>query len=230
MARSDEPSSGDPGDGQLAFEDERAADERILVGLARLGGVLRSRLWESAAPRGLNPTQVAILGLLFRGSDGGASLTYLADQLGVSPPTVSDSVNTLVTKGLLVKKPSTADGRTLAITLTDPGRAEAEATDVWPAELLAAVDVLDPAERGRLLRSLVTVVRQLQLSGQMAPARTCATCTFFRPNTGEDAAPHFCAFVEAHFGDQSLRLDCKDHHPVRSEVADDIWERFRGSS
>jgi len=228
MARNDVPSPGAPGDGDVAFPDERETNERILVGLTRIGAALRSRLWESASPMGLNPTQVAILGLVLRGPAEGVSLAYLADQLGVSPPTVSDSVNTLTTKGLLEKKPAIEDRRTLSITLTPSGRSAAGTADRWPADLLSAVDVLDPPDQGQLLRALVTVIRQLQVSGQMAPARTCPTCTFFRPHSGGSAGPHYCAFVEAYFSDRNLRLDCKDHHPAQADVADATWKRFHG--
>ncbi len=234
MSKSDpEPTGGPPldeGGGPSVFTDERDPAERILVALSQIGATLRTSTWERAAPRGLNPTQVKILSSLLRIEDPGASLAHLAAQLGVSPPTVSDSVSALERKGLVQKKPRAEDGRSLAISLTRAGRTAARDLSDWPDELIGTMDSLTPDEHGALLRSLSKVVRQLQVSGQIATARTCVTCRFFRPHVHDDPlTPHHCLLAEADFGDLNLRLDCQEHEPADEALADTNWEVFSGA-
>ncbi|MEQ9401513.1 MAG: MarR family winged helix-turn-helix transcriptional regulator [Longimicrobiales bacterium] len=205
------PAPTDEGEA-ATFDDDQSVNQRTLVALSKVGLALREQAWKDTAPRGLNPTQAQVLVVLARRGPAGLRLAAIADQLGVSAPTASDSVSALEAKGLIAKGPDPDDGRALAITLTDEGRSAAGRLAEWPDLLLEAVDVLDPAEEGVLLRALMKVIRGLQERGRIAPSRMCVTCRFFRPHAHDDpSAPHHCAFVDAAFGDRSLRVDCLDH-------------------
>lgn len=201
--------------------------QRTLVALSKIGLALKSQAWKGAAPRGLNPTQAQVLVTLARDGSAGLRLSEIAEQLAVSPPSVSDSVSALERKGLVVKRPAPDDRRALAITLTAEGRREAREAAVWPDLMLGSVDVLDDAERAVLLRALVKMIRELQRQELIAPSRMCVTCRFFRPNVHEDSAkPHHCAFVDAAFGDAELRVECGDHDPADERGAAELWKVF----
>lgn len=203
--------------------------QRTLVALSKIGLALRSQAWKGAAPRGLNPTQAQVLVTLARDGSAGLRLSDIAERLGVSPPTVSDSVSALERKGLVVKRAAAADRRALAITLTAEGRREAREAAVWPDLMLGSVDVLDDGERAVLLRALVKMIRELQAQELIAPSRMCVTCRFFRPNVhGNSAKPHHCTFVDAPFGDAELRVECGDHDPADEEGAAELWRVFAG--
>lgn len=213
-----EPPLRPGGGGSAAFEDERTPQDRILVGLSKIGTAIRSSAWTAAAPHRLNPTQGQILALLLR-RPAGSGLTELAVQLGVKQPTASDSVATLETKGLVSKSPDPDDARRLLVTLTNEGRSLAGRLSTWPPELVETVDTLDAREQADLLRSLVTVVRAMADSGQIGPARACATCRYFEPDANaDDDRPHYCHFAQASFGDLNLRLDCLDHEAPEVET------------
>ena len=55
------------------------------------------------------------------GGCGGATVTQIADELGVSLPSVTSSVNRLVRKGLLAKSKSVTDARSVIVSLTESG-------------------------------------------------------------------------------------------------------------
>ena len=55
------------------------------------------------------------------GESGGATVTQIADELGVSLPSVTSSVNRLVKKGLLAKSRSSTDARSVIVSLTHSG-------------------------------------------------------------------------------------------------------------
>src|SRR3546814_1750116 len=72
--------------------------------------------------------------------------------------------------------------------------------------------MLDDGERAAFLKGLTKMIGALQTRGTIPVQRMCVSCAHFRPNVHSDAAtPHHCAFVDAAFGDASLRLDCDDH-------------------
>jgi DNA-binding MarR family transcriptional regulator len=206
------------------------AARRVAAGLARLGVVLRSRAWRQGGARGLTPTQGQLLTALARRA-GGQRLGTLAEALGVTAATASDAVSALARKGLVRKAREAGDARALVVTLTARGGREARRALAWPDFLAEAVEELRPDEQAVLLRGLVTIIRRLQERGEIAPARTCVTCRFFRPDVHDDAArPHHCAFVDAPFGDRSLRLDCPDHEPAPTEQARRAWKAFAAAA
>ncbi len=95
-------------------------------------------------------------------------------------------------------------------------------------ESLAA---LAPDEKTELLLLLIKLIRSLQLKGSIPVQRMCVTCKHFRPNTYTDALnPHHCAFVNAAFGDQYLRLDCNDHKPADPAAQAATWSAFNKGS
>lgn len=206
------------------FDDPIA--NRVAIGLAKLGMALRTQAWRRGQQSGLTPTQAQVLSLLSaRGAP--VRLTAVADELGITPPTASDAVSALVAKRLVRKTRAADDRRAVGLALTSAGRRAAEAGAGWHDFLLKAVDALDRAEQGTLLIALAKMIKTLQDRGEIPVARLCVTCRFFRPNAHADREkPHHCAFVDAPFGDPSLRLDCPDHIPADAAQRESTWRAF----
>jgi DNA-binding MarR family transcriptional regulator len=203
-----------------------ASSGSVVTGLAKIGLVLRHHAWEHREQSSLTPTQAQILTLL-RSHATPLSVGDLAARLGVRSPTISDSLSTLVTKGLVRRGQSSRHPRAVAVRLTPRGRRAAEGAAMWPDALLAAVDALEPAEQGVLLRALSKMIRALQERGEIPVARMCTGCRFFRPDVHDDPGrPHHCAFVDAPFGDRELRLDCADHEPLQPAEVATVWAAF----
>jgi DNA-binding MarR family transcriptional regulator len=199
--------------------------KRVTGGLAKIGLVLKSRAWRGAGAAGVTPTQGQALALL-REAPKGLRLNALAELLGVSAPTASDAVASLVAKGLAVKEPG-SDRRSVTLKPTAKGEAVAESAAEWPDFLARAVEGLEPGEQAAFLRSLVKIIRALQESGDIPLQRMCVTCRHFMPFAHNDAAnPHHCAFVDAPFGDRHLRLNCAEQEDAPPEARQAAWERF----
>jgi DNA-binding MarR family transcriptional regulator len=203
---------------------------RVTTGLAKVGLALKHQAWAEAGGRGLTPTQGQVLALL-RANPDGLRPGALAAQLGVTAATTSDSVAALHRKGLVDKLPLAGDGRAVLVRLTPEGAREAAAAAAWPDFLLEAVDELSGAEQAAFLRALVTMIRTLQTRGRIPVARMCVSCRFFQPfRHAGGRLPHHCAFVDAPFGDGELRLDCPDHDPATTELAERTWAAFRAAA
>jgi DNA-binding MarR family transcriptional regulator len=212
----------------LFDRDDDPLPRRIAVGLHRLGMALRSQTWQEAAGRGLTPTQGQILALL-RGRDG-VRLGDVAQSLGASAASVSESVRVLVGKGLVHKARDEDDGRAVVLRLSAAGTREATRAAHWPDFLVGAVEALGPEEQRTLLMALVKMIRTLQERGEIPIARMCVSCRFFQPDVHADPeSPHHCAYVDAPFGPRHLRLDCDDHEPADAVARQALWDRFSGS-
>jgi len=200
----------------------------IATGLAKIGLFLRVENWRQADAAALSPTQAQILAHLTQ--RGPARVTALAEALGVTQPTASDAAGALIRKGHVARQPDPDDARASLLHATASGRRAAAETAVWPDALFGAIDTLGADERAVFLKALVKMIRELQVRGAIPVQRMCATCRFFQPNVHDDpAVPHHCAFVNAAFGDASLRLDCGEHEPVGKTEADALWRRYLGA-
>ncbi|MGA7385021.1 MAG: hypothetical protein WBW81_10175 [Methylocella sp.] len=86
---------------------------------------------------------------------------------------------------------------------------------------------LTDAEQASLLKTLIKLIRSLQLRNAIPPQRMCVTCKYFRPNAHpEGAEPHHCAFVDAPFGNRALRLDCGEHEQAGAPETARNWNAF----
>jgi DNA-binding MarR family transcriptional regulator len=160
-------------------------------------------------------------------NNAGTKLKDVTSHLGVSQPTVSDSVLALERKGLVAKRISPADSRSVEIDITASGRSAVMETAAAASAVEQSLAALPAPAQEDLLRHIIALIRSLQMSGAISEQRLCVTCRHFRPNVhpGEQH-PHHCAFVDAAFGTGHLRLDCREHEPAVPEAQAATWAQF----
>ncbi|MGH8776817.1 MAG: MarR family winged helix-turn-helix transcriptional regulator [Jiangellaceae bacterium] len=194
--------------------------QRVATALAKIGLALRTQAWEEAGRRGLTPTQGQVLAVVH--ARGPARIGAVAREVGVTSATISDSVSALEAKGLIRRRSLPHDGRAVEVRLTGRGRRIAVSAAAWPDAIADAVGSLPSAEQTTMLRALVGVIRMLQDTGRIPVARMCVSCRYFAPHVHDDPAfPHHCRFVDARFGDRSLRIDCADFDAAPATQAAD---------
>jgi DNA-binding MarR family transcriptional regulator len=214
-------------DSMTADLPQDSIQQRVIIGLSKIGLALKSHAWHDANQHGLTPTQGQILALLRSKESGGVRLSAIANELGVTAATTSDAVATLVEKGLVQKAKAIDDRRAIAISLTPQGQTVAAKVADWPDFLLEAVSELSEMEQEVFLRGLIKMIRKLQEQRQISVARMCVNCQFFSPNVYTDSEqPHHCNFVDAPFGDRQLQLDCPDQIEADLKTAQQNWTLF----
>lgn len=198
--------------------------ERLRDGLDRLASLQRLEQWRASGAQGLNPTQLAIL----RRLDGsGLRVQAIARALGLSQPTVTDSLAALERKGLIARQSDPQDGRASLLHLTGTGRAALQTARGEMTLIDRALAALSPQEQTALLTITIKMIRTLLDDGQMPVQRMCVTCRYFRPHRSEGTStPHYCEFVKAPFGANELRLDCGDHDAAQSDHQAATWRKF----
>ena len=208
----------------LFDEASQPIDKRIATGLQKLGLAMKHQAWSQASQAGLSPTQGQILATL--GVEGSLTGSELATRLGITLPTVSDSVRVLVEKGTVAKQPDPRHPRASLLALTAAGRALADQVSTWPDFLSDAASELSPPEQEAFLGGVVKMIRALQVKGLIPTSRMCVSCTYFRPHAHQGPLPHHCAFVDAPMADRHLRVECADHEEAPAEQRDEAWRRF----
>ena len=206
-------------------KDPTSIDNRISEGLTRIAIAMRSDEWSKAEKAGLKPTQLAILEFL-AGRDS-ARVKEIAAHLGVSQPTATDSIAALERKGLVAKESAPGDKRATAIRITTEGKAAFGSVSPIETAAMEAARSLSPGEQEGLLLSLVKMIQHLQEADAIPIQRMCTSCRYFRPYQHSGAAkPHHCNFVNAAFGRNELRIDCRDHETADPATRAATWDAF----
>jgi len=197
---------------------------RIATGLHKVGLAMKQQAWQQANEEGLSATQGQILAALV--TSRALTGTELSEVLGVTLPTISDSVRILVEKKLVTKSADPRHPRASLLTPTARGAALGERARSWPEFLGDAVASLSPEEQRVFYVATVKMIRMLQEQGLVPLSGMCVTCTHFRPNVHAGAAPHHCALVDAPLAGDQLRIDCPEHDLATEVPRAQLWEQF----
>ena len=140
----------------MPFDHAKSATHR----LAQAAKAQRTRAGVHLSQLGLFPGQEVVLKALAE-SDG-QTMSALAAELGVQPPTVTKMVTRLATYGFVVRQTSEKDGRLARVFLTEPGRALIDDVDrLWKRLEKEALDGFDDKDRKRLRKLLRKMEKNL---------------------------------------------------------------------
>jgi DNA-binding MarR family transcriptional regulator len=151
----------------------------ITFRLAQAAKAYRARAGSHLGRIGLHAGQEQVLKAL--AEQDGQTMSQLAQELGVQPPTVTKMVTRMSGQGLLRRAASESDGRLARVHLTETGRERLTEVDkAWKRverEALAGFDDKDRKRLRRLLRAL-----EANLTGEIPPEKTPAT----EPHSAEE--------------------------------------------
>jgi DNA-binding MarR family transcriptional regulator len=174
-----------------------------LIKLERLARLLR----QAGHAQGLNPVQWEALRYLARCNALSHSPGAMARYLGSTKGTVSQTVKSLVAKGLVMKQVDVKDHRGVALHLTNSGRAVLidDATQVLQADIAELSD----KTRRRFDRALEILLEQQRLRQGEPSFGTCLACKFYR-EAATGLAAH-CMKVNATVSAAETSLICVEH-------------------
>lgn len=184
---------------------------KVVAALDRLARGQRSFRQAIASRHGLTPLQVELLTTLAEGPPPVPLVGLLASELGVTQPTVTDSVRALELKFLVERRTDSADRRRTTVVLTPTGRRLAADLAAADNELIDAVSALDRPSQEAALETVLTLIRHLVDTGTISVSRTCFTCRFHQQaDTGE----HRCTLLNLELPPAELRVNCAEHVPA----------------
>lgn len=171
--------------------------------IERLGRVLRAGDYAA----GLNPAQAEALRYLASANRFSQTPAALADFLGSTRGTVSQTLLALEAKGLIERLANDRDGRSISLTLTKAG---AEFLKSDPLRRLASSMDAGGAD-ARLADQLEATLRAAisQRGGRAFGA--CHTCRHFRCDQRQGSAPHHCALLDEPLSSADAAAICMEH-------------------
>lgn len=165
------------------------------------------RLARSGVPvRGLNPAQWEALRYLTRANRFSRTPAALADYLGSTRGTVSQTLIALEQKGFVARAPSRRDRRSVELALTPTGVA-ALAED--PLRALAAdIGAAAGSDPAALAETLRAVLRAAVARNGGRAFGVCRTCRHFRHAADPAREPHRCALLDEPLSEEDSSAIC----------------------
>ena len=156
--------------------------------LERLSTLVQQAVRDDASRQGLLPIHWQVLAYLARANRYSDIPIAVAEYLGITRGTVSQTLAVLERKGLIAKEGDERHGKRIHLTLSAAG--ETLLADGWTARLERTLDSMGPAG-ARLQRDMVTLVRALQQVNGNRAFGVCQQCAHFR----SDGAAHRCGLT-----------------------------------
>ncbi|WP_341894105.1 MarR family transcriptional regulator [Ferrovibrio terrae] len=157
--------------------EKTALAQRVIILLDRLGRLTR----ELQFANGLNPAQWEALRFIAQANKYSRSPTALADYLGATKGTVSQTLIALESKGLITRCKKTEDRRQVDLCLTEAGQTML-AKDPMQTLEQATLEIAD--ELGiQMVKGLTRLLHDLQSRNQINEFGVCQDCSLFCVNT-----------------------------------------------
>ena len=178
--------------------------ERLREQIERLSRLIR----QQGFAQGLNPAQWEALRFIGRANRFSNSPGSLAQYLGATKGTVSQTILSLEKKGLVEKKASPSDARIVKLSLS------AQGTELLAQDPLlglgAEIDALGSKTAKRFAKAIDEI-----LTGQIRRLKesefgNCITCRHWRDRSGEDVES-YCMLLNVHLQKQETRQLCQFH-------------------
>ncbi|MEM7135834.1 MAG: MarR family winged helix-turn-helix transcriptional regulator [Myxococcota bacterium] len=176
----------------------------IYGALTQLGAVLRA---EARIESGLQPVQVQVLNYLSICNRYSDTPVSVADYLGLTKGTVSQTLRVLTEAGFVDKRPDPHDGRVVHLRLTAKGKATV-AGSVPPPVLRQAVASLSESDQSRTLESFRRLLGALQQANDGLSFGICHTCQHF---LSEGRGRFRCGLTEEPLKAAESKLICREH-------------------
>ena len=182
-------------------------EKRIFELIERIGNLLRASQREAGAAAGLQPVHLAALNYLSRANRYSDRPAAVAEYLGLTKGTASQSLLVLERDGYIEKKPDRNDKRVVHLSLTARGRRAVR--DSVPQELAgAAIGRLSRRDQADLDRGLTGLLSEMQAANNSRTFGVCRTCRYF---TREPGGRYRCGLTQERLTESDSGKICREH-------------------
>jgi DNA-binding MarR family transcriptional regulator len=183
--------------------------EVIYEYLERIANLIRTDIRKAGIVHGLQPVQLEALHYLSRCNRYSNTPVAVAEFLGLTKGTVSQTLGILEVSGLIVKQADARDRRVVHLTLTEAGH-QVIAETIPPQILRSAVERLPEDARQETISTLNRMLRELQIANGLKTFGACRTCKHHRID--EDGTRH-CNLTSESLTETDAGKICREHDP-----------------
>lgn len=186
----------------------------LLDTVERLGHLLRSNLRQAGASNGLQPMHLQALLYLNEANRYSNTPQALAEYLGLTKGTVSQSLLLLARRRLIARHADEKDGRLVRLALTDKGKEvlkELAVSNAWRDALQQA----SPARLSSATKVLKEALATLQSKSGQKTFGVCVTC---RHNLHIGPRSYVCGLTKEKLSSREVSKICREHSPIEENI------------
>jgi DNA-binding MarR family transcriptional regulator len=186
--------------------------EEIYEYLERIANLIRTDVRKTGIGMGLQPIQLEALHYLSRCNRYSNTPVAVAEFLGLTKGTVSQTLGVLEANRLVEKQADSRDRRVVHLTLTELGQ-QVVAESVPPQVLRSAIEGLSEAEGREVIEILNHLLRRLQKANGLKTFGACRTC---RHHLLQEDGSRRCSLTTEALTDIDAEKICREHElPVK---------------
>ena len=164
----------------------------------------------------LNPAQWEALRFIARANRFSRTPAALAEYLGSTRGTVSQTLIALEQKGQITRQPSARDRRSVTLALTTLGERSLKDDPILaPAADLAAAD---PEKLAVVVETLRAVLQAMIARNGGRAFGACYSCRHFRKGGGSARQPHHCALLDEPLSETDSQAICVEQEPASADI------------
>lgn len=177
--------------------------------IERISTLLRSEERKKYASIGLQPVHGQVLEYLSKCNKFSDTPAALTEYLGSTKGTVSQSIQVLERKCLIVKTADKLDRRVVHLKLTETGQTLVDRLSPLDAFTQAEQQVA-VREFGSLVEALSAILSALQQANRSKSFGLCGTCSYF----SEIDNHYHCQLTQLPLEHADTEKICREHHPA----------------
>lgn len=174
--------------------------------IERLGNLVRADARAACNEYGMRPVQLEALGFLTQCNRYSDTPQAVAEFLGLTKGTVSQTLKVLEQKGLLRKRGDNKDKRMVHLKPTAQGRRLVERA-LPAASIAAGVEELSKLDSQATVRALRMLLRSVQKANNLKTFAPCHTCRFNQ----KQGDAYFCGLTHEPLEKGDVTLLCREH-------------------
>jgi len=174
--------------------------------IERLCNLVRADVRTICNEHGIRPVQLEALGFLTQCNRYSDTPQAVAEYLGLTKGTVSQTLKVLEKKGLLRKYSDAGDKRLVHLKPTASGRRLVQSAVPAPA-LMLGIEKLSNSEHQAAVESLRVLLRSVQQANDLKTFAPCNTCRFNQKHK----TAYFCELTQESLAAQDIVLLCREH-------------------
>ena len=180
---------------------------KITVALEKISEAYRIMLWDEAKKYKLSPIQIQLIVFIQSHREEYNTVSYLSKEFNITKATISDSVKTLESKGIVQKITNHNDSRSFSLELTKVGVELQSKLLHYSSNMLDPITFLNQTEQQKLWAVLSALIENLNSTGIVNMQRMCYSCSYFN---SKDGVNH-CNLLEKVLTPIDIRIDCPEH-------------------
>jgi DNA-binding MarR family transcriptional regulator len=186
--------------------------EEIYEYLERIANLIRTDVRRAGIASGLQPVQLEALHYLSRCNRYSNTPVAVAEFLGLTKGTVSQTLGVLEANRLIEKQADARDRRVVHLRLTAEGE-QIVAESIPPQVLKSAIERLSEGEGEEIAGLLDQILRRLQQANGLKTFGACKTC---RHHLREAGDARRCSLTTEPLTDLDAEKICREHDPAEA--------------